>query len=176
MGLWDMKIKICYLASLCLLISSFFFSGCFETQRIYGTTYHAGIAPIYPAMNSGFVDRYQTIDTLTPELKWKDLKKTNETYDVCILETPYRSIEDIKKKEDQGQTSWGISIYETNNIATNFHRVAIRLKPDTYYNWSVRIRDGEKVGKWSSFDQDRIELSVIETRRGVPFGFKTPPQ
>jgi hypothetical protein len=175
-GALDMKIKICYLTSLGLVISSVFFSGCYDTPRTYGTMFHAGISPIYPAMNYRFDNRYQTIDTLTPELKWKNLKKTNQTYDVCIWETPYRSIDDIKKKKAQFQSSWGIPVYSTNNIATNYFQILLRLKPDTFYNWSVRIRDGEKVGDWSSFEQQRAELSVIETRSGFPFGFKTPSQ
>ena len=127
-------------------------------------------------MNYGFVSRYRTIETLTPELKWKDLKKPNQTYDVCIWETPYRSMKDIERKDDQFQTSWGITVYSTNNIATNYHQIALRLKPDTYYNWSVRIRDGEKAGDWSSFIQQRAVFSAIYTRSGVPFGFKTPAQ
>jgi len=175
MGTLDMKIKIGYLTSLGLVISLFFFSGCYELPRNYGTVFHAGISPIYPAMNYGFVSRFQTIVTHTPELKWRDLKTTNQTYDVCIWETPYRSIDDIKRKEAQFQSSWGIPVYSTNNIATNYFQIPLRLKPDTYYNWSVRVRDGEKVGNWSSFAQGRAELSVIETRSGVPFGFKTPP-
>lgn len=127
-------------------------------------------------MNYGFVDRYRTIDKLMPELKWKDLKKTNETYDVCVWETPYRSTEDIEKKAEQGQTSWGIPVYSTNNIATNCFQIPIRLKPDTYYNWSVRIRDGEKVGRWSSFSQSKAVLSVMTEYDNTPFGFKTPAQ
>jgi hypothetical protein len=173
-----MKIKIRHLAYLGLVISSVFFSGCYELPRTYRGLYwlHAGISPIYPAMNYGFFNRYRMIDTLTPELKWKDLKQTNQTYDVCILETPYRSIEDIQKKADQGETSWGIPVYSTNNIPTNYFQIPIRLKPNTYYNWSVRIRDGEKVGDWSSFIQQKTVFSVIETHSDVPFGFKTPAQ
>ena len=150
-----MKIKICYLAGLGLAIFSVLFSGCYDVPRTYGTFFHAGISPIYPAMNYSVDNRYQTIDTLTPELKWKNLKKTSQTYEVCIWETPYRSIDDIKKKEAQIKSSWGIPVYSTNNIATNYFQIPLRLKPDTFYNWSVRICDGEKVGDWSSFEQDR---------------------
>jgi len=127
-------------------------------------------------MNYGFAARYQTIDTLSPELKWKDLKKANQTYDVCLWETPYRSIEDIKRKADQAQANWGIPVYSTNNIATNYFQIPIRLKPDTYYNWSVRIRDGEKVDDWSSFTQQKAVFSAVYTYSDVPFGFKTPAQ
>lgn len=172
-----MKIRI-YLTSLGLVISLVFLSGCYELPRTYRGLYwlHAGISPIYPTMNYGFFDRYRTINTLSPELKWKDLKKPNETYDVGIWETPYRSIEDIKRKADQAHTDWGIPVYATNNIATNYFQIPIRLKPDTYYNWSVRIRDGEKVGTWSSFIQQKAVFSAVYTHSDVPFGFKTPAQ
>lgn len=149
--------------------------GC-NTPRIYNSWYSTGIKPVYPQMNYGFFDRYQTIGTLSPELKWTGLKKTNETYEVCIWETAYRSVEDIKRKANQLKTSWGIPVFSTNNIATNFFQVPISLKPDTYYDWSVRIYDGEKVRKWSSFSQDKVVLSVITSYKNTPFGFKTPAQ
>jgi len=178
-----MKVKNCHLACIGLVISLIFISGC-EFPRSYDTFHVAGstpvrdhgISPIYPAMNYGYANRYKAIDTLMPELKWKDLKTTNQTYEVCIWEAPYRSIEDVKKKADQFQASWGISVYYTNNIATNFHQITLRLKPDTYYNWSVRIHDGKKVGNWSSFSQQEAVLSVIYDRDNTPFGFKTPVQ
>lgn len=176
-----MQIKI--LNCIVFAVSTIFISGCdsprsYDTLHVVGSTpiRHHGISPIYPAMNNGFIDRYQTTDTLTPELKWKDLKTTNQTYDVCIWETPYRSIKDIQRKEAQFESSWGISAYYTNNINTNFHRIAIPLKPDTYYNWSVRIRDGEKVENWSAFRQDKVEFWGVFERYNLPFGFKTPVQ
>lgn len=127
-------------------------------------------------MNNGFVHRYRTIDTFSPELKWAEVRRTNETYDVCIWETPYRSIEDIKKKADQGETSWGIPVFSTNNIATNWFQIPIRLKPDTYYNWSVRFRDGDQVANWSAFDQTKAVGSVMTEYKNTPYGFKTPAQ
>jgi hypothetical protein len=171
-----MKIKIGYTTYLGLVISLVFFSGCYELPRSYRGLYwlNAGISPIYPDMNYGYIDRYKTIDTLTPELKWKDLKKSNQTYDVGIWETPYRSIDDIKKKANQGETSWGIPVYSTNSIPTNYFQIPVHLKPDTYYNWSVRVREGEKVGNWSSFVQQKAVFSEVYTYSDIPFGFKTP--
>jgi hypothetical protein len=173
-----MKIKIYHLAYLGLAVLPIFISGC-EMPRSYGTSLfgipiHACISPIYPAMGYGYVYRYLTIDTLTPELKWRDLKKRGQTYDVAIWETPYRSIEDVDKKADQLQSSWGELIFYTNNIPTNFYQITIPLKPDTYYNWSVRIRDGEKVKSWSSFNQAEDEVVTMVVRDNNPFGFKTP--
>ena len=125
-------------------------------------------------MNYGYINRYRTIETLSPELKWKNVKEPNQTYDVAIWETPYRSIDDIKKKARQADSSWGIFIYGTNNITTNYFQLPIRLKPNTYYNWSIRVRDGEKVKRWSSFRQDVDYGSAINEHDNTPFGFKTP--
>jgi hypothetical protein len=165
--------KIQYLAWLGFVTIAILINGC-TFPRTYGTMFRAGISPVYPVMGYSLDNRYKTIDTLTPELKWRDLKKTNQTYEVAIWETPYRSIEDVKKKDEQFESSWGVLAYSTNNLSTNFHRVFVPLKPDTYYNWTVRICDGEKAGGWSTFEQERAVLSVITTHYGVPFAFKTP--
>jgi len=179
-----MKFKMYYLAYLCLLISWTLLSGCLQFPRSYDTFHLVGstpvrdhgISPIYPAMNYGFVERYRTIDTLTPELKWKDVKTVNQTYDVCIWETPYRSIKDVERKADQVHSSWGTVVFSTNNIPTNSCQITFKLKPDTYYNWSVRIQDGEKERRWSSFTQQTSVLNVTTTYSDEPFGFKTPMQ
>lgn len=168
-----MKIKI----SLLILsgFSALLFIGC-AAPRSYNFWGIGGLYPIYPAMNYGYVSRYKTINTLSPEFKWHDVKKTNETYDVGIWETPYRSIDDIKKKADQPDSNWGFFVYGTNNISTNHFQLPIQLKPNTYYNWSVRIRDGEKIERWSSFSQEVVYGELQEIHSYTPFGFKTPPQ
>jgi hypothetical protein len=174
----SVKIQIYSLRSLGLVLGFVFLSGCDlpRSYGTYGTFFHSGISPIQPVMGYGFTDRYQTTGTLTPELKWKDLKTTNQTYEVAIWETPYRSVEDVKKKGDQFHSSWGTLVFSTNNLATNSYQVAISLKPDTYYNWSVRIHEADKVGRWSSFEQQRAVLSVMYTHSDIPFAFKTPVQ
>ena len=168
-----MKIKMCYLTI--LGFSALLFSGC-VMPRTYNFWGVGGLSPIYPAMNYDYINRYRTIETLSPDLKWKDIKKPNQTYDLGVWETAYRSVDDIKKKAAQADTSWGIFIYGTNNISTNYFQIPIRLKPNTYYNWSVRIRDGEKVERWSSFSQEKVIGSAQIIYNNNPFGFKTPPQ
>jgi hypothetical protein len=167
------KIRIGHIASFGLVILFTLVNGC-EFPRTYGTFFRAGISPISPAMGYSLDNRYKPIDTLSPELKWRDLKKPNQTYEVGVWETPYRSLEDVKKKDDQFEFSWGALVYSTNNIGTNYHQMAITLKPDTYYNWSVRIREGDRGSAWSTFEQQKAVLSVITTHSGVPFAFKTP--
>jgi hypothetical protein len=158
-----------------LVFSALFFSGC-AAPRSYNFWGIGGLSPIYPGMNYGYINRYRTIDTLSPELKWKDVKGPNQAYDLTIWETPYRSIDDIKKKANQIDSSWGIIIYSTNNIPVNYLQLPIRLEPNTYYNWSVRVREGEQVKRWSSFSQEVVYGDFQEIHNNTPFGFKTPPQ
>lgn len=168
-----MKIKMSRL--IILGFSALLFSGC-AAPRNYNFWGIGGLYPIYPGMNYGYISRYRTIDSLSPELKWHDVKKPNQTYDVAIWETPYRSLDDIKKKVKQADWSWGILVYSTNSISTNHFQLPIRLEPDTYYNWSVRVRDGEKVERWSSFSQEVVYGELQEVHDNNPFGFKTPSQ
>lgn len=156
-----------------LLILALFLTGCLG-RRAYTVL---GIRPIYPAMNHSLDDRYQTIDTLSPNLIWQTPKLTNQIYELCIWETPYRSAEDVKRKDAQLEGSWGTPIYYTNNIAGTNHQVAIRLKPNAYYNWAVHIQNNPKVKRWSAYsEQEWILWQPGLDHRNIPFGFKTPPQ
>jgi hypothetical protein len=174
-GIPNMKIRISCLISLGLAISSVLFIGC-AAPRTYNFWGIGGLSPIYPGMNYGYMSRYRTINTLSPELKWKDEKKPDQAYDIGIWETPYRSIDDVKRKAAQIDSSWGIFVYETNSIPTNYFQLPMSLKPNTYYNWSVRLRKDDKVGRWSSFSQEIVygELQIVHDN--TPFGFKTPAQ
>src|ERR1041385_5367217 len=142
--------KTRYLACFGLLVLSLLLSGCYLGNPGYT---RPGVYPIYPKMNKGLINRYQTIDTLSPELKWLNPKQTtNQIYELGIWETSYRSVEDIKRKKGQLESSWGTPVYYTNNIAGTNHQVAIRLKPNTYYNWSVHVMNDKKIQRWSSYE------------------------
>jgi hypothetical protein len=174
-----MKSKNNYPAYLALMAMSVFIGGCFSMPRSYGPIWHSNIEPIYPTMNYSFGDRYKTIDTLTPELKWTDIKKPDQTYDLCIWKADSgTAINYYGGYQWTTNASWGTPVYYTNHIAENFHQINHPLEPNTYYNWAVRIREGEKVRAWSSFNQveDRLPASIgtqSELRYNNPFGFKT---
>ena len=119
--------------------------------------------------------RYKTIDTLTPELKWTDIKKPGQTYDLCIWKADGGTAINYYGgyQWTTNAASWGTPVYSTNNIAENFHQIDRPLEPNAYYNWAVRIRDGEKVSAWSSFNQVEDVGTESEMRYNNPFGFKT---
>ena len=167
-----MKTITRYLTYIGIVIISGFISGCFSMPRVYGTK----IRPIYPTMNYSLANRFKTIDTLTLELKWTDIKKPNQTYDLCIWKTgsPNDSLHWAPFKGfTAAPGSWGTIIYYTNNIAENFHQINHPLEPNTYYNWAVRIREDEKVQAWSAFSQAEDKAVVSVDTHNVPFGFKT---
>lgn len=162
----------CAIYSGAFVISVFLF-GCGSPKAQKKPT---GISPIYPAINNTFANRYQTIETLSPEFRWKDLKETNQTYDLAIWELPYRSEEDFKSKLRQIKSSWGNLIFITNNIATNTYQLPSPLKPNTYYNWSVRICEGDQVRGWNCYTTKEVGFydEVVHVHEHVPFSFKTP--
>ena len=165
-----MKTKIVYPIYLGLILLSVLISGCFSMPRSYGTIWQRNIAPLYPTMNYSYANRYRTIEDLKPELKWTDIKKTNQTYDLCIwsCDATHKTIPWYG-----GTSDWGTPIYSANNIAENFHQVKYRLEPNTYYNWSVRIRESGILSPWSSFKQVKSDIVYVEHVENVPFGFKT---
>ncbi len=169
-----MKTKTRHLASPGLVLFSVLIAGCYSMPRSYGTIWHANIEPIYPAMNYSFANRYQTIDTLKPELKWTDIKKPNQTYDLCVWQDRSGASSESAPFFTATSVSWGTPIYTVTNISANFHQVTRRLQPNTYYNWAVRIREGEKVKAWSAFTQVESKVGGSENHRNYPFGFKTP--
>lgn len=174
-----MKTEIRHLACLGLVTSLILALGCISQPRYYGGLFtHAGnlsdpdLYPLYPIMNYSFGSRYETINTLNPELKWSDKRKPNQTYDLCLWETSYNSVKDVDFSNGQ---SWGTPVYSVNNISENVHQVTLPLKPDTLYNWSVRLREGSTVGAWGAFRQDiMVCFAFHETHYNCPFGFKTP--
>ena len=165
---------------LALLVALPSLIGCIPMPRVYsdsssnrdGDLSDPGISPLYPAMNNGFKNRFQTIDSLKPELKWTDKKKSNQTYEVCIWENPFQSPQD----DSRGAIDWGTQVYSADNITNNFHQVANSLKPNTYYNWSVRINEDGLNGNWSAYGQTVIVLGAGNIGYShYPFCFKTPP-
>lgn len=147
----------------CITIFVLLTSGCF-TSRSYSVT-----SPIYPPMNFSVVgippDQHPKINTLEPELQWKDARKTSgQTYDLCIWRA---------RPTGEPRESWGTVVFYHENIETNCYKVP-KLRQYTDYNWSVRLRSGQKVGRWSAFSQGGAYGPLTISQGNVPFGFETP--
>jgi len=145
-------------------------AGCITTTKSYNTD----AKPISPELGSTPLKYYIVINTLQPELRWKDIKSEGQTYDVCVWETASQ----LQDKSWWGpplvHKSWGNQVDYAEGISENYHKVGIQLKPNTCYHWSVRTRKGSDVSEWGSFGQGMISLIVIGYDNRVPYGFITP--
>jgi len=117
---------------------------------------------------------YQVIDTLQPELRWKDIKSEGQTYDVCVWETSSHVQDESLLGLPFIPRNWGNQVYYVEGIIENYHKINKPLKPDTCYHWSVRTRKGSNVSEWGSFSQGMVSLIVIGLETNVPYGFITP--
>lgn len=116
---------------------------------------------------------YKVIDTLQPELKWKDAKKEGQTYDVCVWETKSEPSDDSWRGMPIIPKKYGNQICYVEGITENHYRIETPLKPKTCYHWSVRIRKGTEVSEWASFSQGVVGV-VVGYGSHFPYGFITP--
>jgi hypothetical protein len=137
------------------------------------TLYHAySPKPIYPELRD--TDKYPIVDSLQPELKWKDIRdEEGQTYDLCIW-SPTSDGPGLRILTRSWSESWGIPIYYVQNLTVNYHNVEKQLMPDTQYNWSVRLRKGEEVFRWAGFSQTEQILDTTRYVKNIPYGFTTP--
>jgi len=162
----DIKIAILAVLIVCCMNAA----GCVSLPKSYNTD----AKPIYPELGTTVNKYYQVIDTLQPELKWKDIKSEGQTYDVCVWETQSQE----KDKSMWGMMyvgrDWGRQIYYVQDISENHVKIDKQLKPNTCYHWSVRTHKGSDVSEWSSFSQGMVSVLVIGYHSKVPYGFITP--
>lgn len=158
----QLSMKMQILAPLCLALLASSLVGC-STRKYSGTT------PIYPAMGYMEFGHYPVVNSLQPELKWKEIKTPNQTYELGIWES-------LGMQALQRKKSWGKPVYFAKDITNPSHTVSSPLKPDKEYHWSVRTREGQTVSPWSSFDEDTFAGLAYAWKKNTAFGFKTPKQ
>ena len=153
-----------------LIICSVNIAGCISLPKSYNTD----ATPIYPELGSTPLKYYQVIDTLQPELRWKDIKSEGQTYDVCVWETQSRVQDESWWGVPLVSKSWGDLVYYVEGISESYHKISKQLKPNTCYHWSVRTRKGKDVSEWSSFGQGMLSVIAVGYEKHVPYGFITP--
>jgi hypothetical protein len=127
------------------------------------------ITPIYPKV--GNPDLPTRVDSLQPTLKWQPAEGGDVTYDLVIYESITTSSAWEGKKKALGR-----EVYYRKGLASTEHRLEEPLKPDSEYYWSVRMRKGEAVSKWATYDYDLFLGAAYMWARNKPFMFKTPSQ
>ena len=106
------------------------------------TTFH-GLKPITPEISAETA-------SLRPHFKWEASSNTTAKYDFAIFEQ-------IQKRSlAAGLLNVimvpGETIYYREGLEKNEHILENDLKPGKEYLWSVRVRDGRKVERWSVYD------------------------
>jgi len=165
-----MKINIKMLMVIVLIVCCVNTAGCISFPKNYNTD----AKPISPELDSTPMKYYKVIDTLQPELRWKDIKSEGQTYDLCVWETSSRPQDESWWGLPFTPVSWGEQVYYVEGMSESYHKIAKQLKPNTCYHWSVRTRKGNDVSEWGSFSQSMISVIVIGHEANVPYGFITP--
>ena len=110
------------------------------------------------------------VDSLTPTLTWKPTKdKESTSFDLAVWTRP----------GPKGSAAWKFSFdypkyYFKENISGFSHTLEKPLEPDTFYLWSIRPRNGETYGQWSSFSGSNTTVLGSQRFSNYPFSFKTP--
>lgn len=145
-------------------------AGCVSLPK----TYSSEERPISPELGSTVADFYQVIDTLQPVLRWKDSKSEGQTYDVAVWESPSQAPDKSIAGTPLKQRKWGKQIYYSQGISQNYFKISKPLKPNTCYHWSVRVRTGNKVTEWATFNQAAVTVGAVGYAYQFPYGFITP--
>jgi hypothetical protein len=139
---------------------------CHESWQIECTDRYHGVSPVTPEVTtSGFTD----VDSLLPAFSWKGSGRSDVTYDLIIYEAATYSISGVVDTHAPGR----LAEYAEGLTATTW-RPAEPLKPATKFYWSVRMRDGEKVSRWSTYSHFTFMLIASSSGFGQWFQFETP--
>jgi hypothetical protein len=138
-------------------------------------SYRGNVRPISPGVGApGFAE---TVDSLTPTFRWRadsEAPCKDEPPSPCVYDF---AIWDQGKAVAEGMgtvVEFGPTLYRREGLSRPEHTVELALGPDSTYFWSVRIRTGDKVSAWGTYDFH--SFAVVTTVRGKNwrYPFKTP--
>lgn len=130
-----------------------------------------GIKPIYPEVGNPNIPA--KVDSLQPTFRWDPPSDVNASYDLIIYEVlnPGTFWQRASRRP-------GRMVYYRQAIKDTSHTVEETLKPNTEYYWSIRLRQGDKVSPWSTYDHAMfvpVPFGFIHERgTSLLFLFKTP--
>jgi hypothetical protein len=120
------------------------------------TSFH-GQRPITPGVGD-------TVDTLQPTLRWEPSEEPGVTYDVRVQANlsseTFRDANDIP--------------FLREGLREPFCKIEPALKPGREYLWAVRVRRGDEITAWSSYDRSYYALLLWGTTHGIRYSFLTP--
>lgn len=130
-----------------------------------------GVIPIFPLVTSA--ERFTTIDTLQPVLKWQPSIYKDVTYDVAIYEA-------VKHQKDFATVIYmpGKIVEYKEGLREASYPTTKQLRKETKYFWSVRLRRDGTVTHWSTEKYSSVGIvpGVIWVTKGEGklYGFSTP--
>ena len=150
-----MKRRIC-----AFIISAFVLIGC---------TSFSGVKPLYPKVSNP--NYPTTVENLQPTFRWEPLPESDVTYDFIIYEGIKEEsfLKGVKR-------AVGREIYYRERLKETEHKIEEPLKPGAEYYWSVRMRKGQNVSKWSLYDYTLFLGTAYMKASNYPFLFKTPKE
>ena len=125
------------------------------------------ITPIFPASVNPGKDP-QLVTSLQPLLSWQVNDENVVSYDLIIFEI----LVDTSVEKNIKRTIGG-KVYYRENISGNSHLVQVVLKPDAEYCWSLRMRAGNVISEWASYDYRFLVLTRPKVNDSY-YRFKTP--
>jgi hypothetical protein len=126
----------------------------------------SGVTPTSPRVSqSGF----PSVDTLKPEFRWNPSARQDITYDLIIYEAAAYAF--------GGMTTplymKGRVVAYEEGIRGPYWQPQTPLKPDARYIWSVRLREGNTVSRWSTQSHSTFLLVYMSSGFGQWFQFRT---
>jgi hypothetical protein len=128
-----------------------------------GCTTSHGLKPISPEISSETA-------SLRPIFKWEASSNPTAKYDFAIFDI-------IEKRSAQVGLAHvlkvpGETVYYRQGLEKNEHVLEADLKAGKEYLWSVRVRDGQKVERWSTYDSSVFYGVGYSNRKNQFFLFK----
>jgi len=125
-----------------------------------------GIEPLQPP---GTAKSFVTVANLTPLLEWKPSSKAGFTYDVAV----YESLS-LAGDVPGAQRIRGARVAYSEGLREPRFQLSTPLAPNTKYEWSVRLREGENVSTWTTTSYFSFFVVGWVAGSGQWFGFTTP--
>jgi hypothetical protein len=139
---------------------------CSERWGVDCTGKYRGITPLTPSVAT---NKFIQTDSLTPVFSWQAAENKDVSYDLVIYDVANYSFSGIDERQMKGR----MIAYEENISEPGF-KLKTPLKENTKYYWSVRLRDGDVVSRWSTYSHFGFYVFYATSGYGQWFGFSTP--
>ena len=118
-------------------------------------------------------DQFAVAPSLAPTLEWTPSADPEATYDVAVYEAMRLDRLGLKPPYIRGAV-----VEYAGDIESPRYKLENKLKPNTKYFWSVRVRKNGRVSSWSTISYKYFAFLIFGfasgSGSGVHFNFTTP--